>query len=350
MGGKSAMRKWWLVVLSMVLLLGYGMVLRYCSPPITEKPQQATETTVTPMFSAETEVVTMPTQTFPEETQTHEEPRSTMAAVSNKPEVKSNYQLTARNAFVYDCATGELIFTKGDMDKQIAPASLTKLFTSYVALQYLDPDTIVTCGEETTWIVPASSVAWVNPGDKVPVETLIRGMMMQSGNDAAYALAVAAGRALAENPQMGAKKALAVFMEEVNVQAQMLGLTGTHFATPDGLDTFDHYTTARDMLRIALLAMEHPVLRHCSSLTQTSVMYDTGETYTYRSTNYLLLPESRYYCADACGMKTGTTKKAGSCLISLFYNGDRYILIGVFGCPQNEDRFVDALQLYALYG
>ena len=49
-------------------------------------------------------------------------------------------------------------------------------------------------------------------------------------------------------------------------------------------------------------------------------------------------------------MKTGTTKKAGSCLMSLFHNGDGYILIGIFGCPKYEDRFADALQLYARYG
>ena len=79
-------------------------------------------------------------------------------------------------------------------------------------------------------------------------------------------------------------------------------------------------------------------------------MYENGEFYTYRSTNYLLQPESEFYTPDACGMKTGTTKAAGSCLMALFHNGERYILIGVLGCPQYEDRFRDARQLYALYG
>ena len=274
----------------------------------------------------------------------------TAGPVSHKPTVDPEYELTARNAFVYDCNSGELRYTLGDMSKQIAPASLTKLFTAYVALQILDPETTVTCGKETTWIDPASSVAWVSPGDRVTVELLIQGMMMQSGNDAAYATAVAAGRALAEDPDYPPKQAVALFMDEVNEQTQVLGLTGTHFATPDGLDTFDHYTTAEDMLTIALIAMEQPLLRHYSSLSKTSVMYENGETYTYRSTNFLLQPESKYYCPDACGMKTGTTKKAGSCLMSLFYNGEGYILIGVFGCPKYEDRFADALQLYALYG
>ena len=343
------MRRWMLVALSVLLLFAYGLILRSCPAPInapaTEPTQAPTEETAEP-----SEETTIPKDTVPVETEATTATEAPKVSVSHKPEVDPDYTLTARNAFVYDCSEEVLLYTLGDMQKQIAPASLTKLFTAYVALQYLDPQTVITCGEETTWINPLSSVSWVFPGDRVTVALLIQGMMMQSGNDAAYATAVAAGRVLAKDPEMDAKKALAAFMDEVNTQAQALGLTGTHFSTPDGLDAFDHYTTTQDMLTIALLAMNQPILRHYSSLAQTSVMYDTGETYTYRSTNYLLLPESKYYCADACGMKTGTTTKAGSCLMSLFHNGDRYILIGVFGCPQYEDRFADALQLYALYG
>lgn len=335
------MKKVLLVALSAVLLCAYFGFL-YACPGSVSAPTVETMPQSQPVAAT---AATFPTESVPESV-----PVTAVIPISHKPAVDPEYQLKARNAFVYDCASGQLLFTLGDMQKQIAPASLTKLFTAYVALMYLDPGMIVTCGKETTWIDPASSVAWVSPGDQVTVELLIQGMMMQSGNDAAYATAVAAGRVLAEDPGYPAKQALALFMEEVNAQAQALGLTGTHFATPDGLDTFDHYTTAADMLRIALLAMDQPLLRHYSSLGKASVMYDNGETYTYQSTNFLLHPDSKYYCADACGMKTGTTKKAGSCLMALFHNGEGYILIGVFGCPKYEDRFADALQLYALYG
>lgn len=334
------------VALAAALLMGFGSFLfQWLTKPA---PGPAA-----PVISPLPQVQPVPETTTPEsapETAPETVPKTVYEPVSHKPAVDPSYRLTARNAFVYDCNSGQLLFTLGNMQKQIAPASLTKLFTAYVALQYLDPAMTVTCGKETTWISPASSVAWVTPGDRVSVELLIQGMLMQSGNDAAYATAVAAGRILAEDPAYPAKQAVALFMEEVNRQAQALGLTGTHFATPDGLDTFDHYTTAEDMLTIALLAMEHPLLRHYSSLSKTSVMYENGETYTYQSTNFLLQPGSKYYCADACGMKTGTTKKAGSCLMSLFHNGEGYILIGIFGCPEYEDRFADALQLYARYG
>ena len=339
------MRKVLLAALAVLITAAYCVFLYACPRPSVPVAQ-----TIPTMPATEPEATEIKEETIPEETEPETLPVIGTVPVSGKPAVDPEYQLTARNAFVYHCTSGELLFTRGDMQKQIAPASLTKLFTAYVALQYLEPDMVVTCGKETTWIDPVSSVAWVGPGDRVTVELLVQGMMMQSGNDAAYATAVAAGRILAEDPEYPAKQAVALFMDEVNRQAQKLGLTGTHFATPDGVDTADHYTTASDMLSIALLVMEHPLLRHYTSLYKTSVMYENGETHTYQSTNYLLQPNSKYYCADACGMKTGTTRKAGSCLMSLFHNGEDYILIGIFGCPKYEDRFADALQLYALYG
>ena len=136
----------------------------------------------------------------------------------------------------------------------------------------------------------------------------------------------------------------------MNARAAELGLNGTHFDTPDGVDTDSHYTTMADMLSIALLVREQPLIRHYTGLAESTVTYENSETHTYRKTNFLLQPDSKYYHPDACGMKTGTTKKAGSCLMSLFHNGEGYVLIGVFGCPKYEDRFADALQLYALYG
>ena len=296
------------------------------------------ETTVgtVPTLPPQTQAVTAPHTTAPPETEMVEE-------------TEPGYALTARNAFVYDVAAEEYRFVLGDMDAPVYPASLTKLFTGWVALELLDPKEFVTCGEETAWIDPDSSRAWVSPGDTMQVERLIQGMMMQSGNDAAYATAVAAGRALG-GKTLSPETALAGFMGYVNRRAGELGLTGTHFITPDGIHDENHYTTCRDLLKMALLVLEQPLLRHYTGISEARVMYENGEFYTYKSTNWLLHPNSPYYCPDACGMKTGTTKAAGSCLIALFHNGDRYIVIGVLGCPKYEDRFNDALFLYEKYG
>ncbi len=297
--------------------------------------------------AVETTVMTVPT--LPPETQPPTLPPTTAPVETEPLSTEPEYVLTARNAFVYDVAAEEFRFILGDMDAAVYPASLTKLFTARVALELLDPKDYVTCGEETTWIDPQSSRAWVSPGDTMQVERLIQGMMMQSGNDAAYATAVAAGYALGGG-DISPEEALALFMDYVNRRAGELGLEGTHFVTPDGIHDENHYTTSRDLLRMALLVMEHPLLRHYTGISEARVMYENGEFYTYKSTNWLLQPNSDYYSPDACGMKTGTTKAAGSCLMALFHNGDEYILMGVLGCPKYEDRFSDALFLYEKYG
>ena len=307
------------------------------------KPTAVPETV--PAISPETVPATVPEttpETVPEATS------ETEPATRPHPQPDPNYRLTARNAFVYSCTGDVLRYSKGDMDAQIAPASITKLLTAYVALQYLEPETVVTCGTEVTWTVPAASVAWLQPGDRVTVEVLIQGMMLQSGNDAAQALAVAAGRVI--RPGCGPKEALSVFLDTLNSTAPELGLTGTHFESVDGMDSWKHYTTPSDMVTIGLLVMEQPLLRHYTGVAQSTVTFEDGTVHEYQNSNLLLQTDSQFYSPDACGMKTGTTIKAGSCLMALFHNGQEYILVGVFGCPEKDDRYRDALQLYALYG
>ena len=330
------MKKWLIITVAAVLLVLYGAfaVFWYIGPGAglqTTEPTAETEQTAAP---TQTTAATLSEQTQPEET------------VPLETVMPPTYALTARHAFVYDCGSEELLYTLGDQEESIAPASLTKLLIAYVALMYLDTDTLITAGEETTWIDPASSVAHVKPGDTLSVEMLVEGMLLQSGNDAAYALAVAAGRTVAGDPQLSARKALDTFIEEVNRQAQALGLGDTYFVTPDGLDADGHRTTPADMLKIALLAMEEPALRHYAGLPSDTVIYENGEIFEWLNTNFLLHPGSPYLCPEACVMKTGYTSKAGACMIAAFYTGDRYLLIGIFGCPQYEDRFADALFLY----
>ena len=231
-----------------VRLMAFGLVavLMLGLAGCGRKPVLETVPTTVPTVPPETQPPTVPPTTLPPET----EPLST------EPE----YVLTARNAFVYDVAAEEFRFTLGDMDASVYPASLTKLFTAWVALELLDPNTFVTCGEETAWIDPDSSRAWVTPGDTMQVERLIQGMMMQSGNDAAYALAVAAGKAIAGGEEFTEEEYLQVFMDYMNRRAYEQGLKNTFFVTPDGTTVQGHHTTPEDLLRIAKLALENPLI------------------------------------------------------------------------------------------
>ena len=142
--------------------------------------------------------------------------------------------LSAHSAFVYDCEEEEYLFMLGSPQTQVFPASVTKLFTTYVMLQLLQPQKTVTAGDALTLVRSNSSVAGIKKGDTLTVEQLIQGMLLPSGNDATCILAVEAGRKLAEDETLPCEDAVALFMEEVNRRAKEEGLTGTHFVTPDG--------------------------------------------------------------------------------------------------------------------
>lgn len=254
-------------------------------------------------------------------------------------------QVTAEHAFVYDCASEQLLTNTGEMDDEVYPASITKLFTAYVALQYLQPEQIVTAGEELSVVAYGSSVAKIEEGDRLSVELLVEGMLLPSGNDAAYVIAAAAGRAIADDPQLDWQGALAVFVDEMNDQAQALGMNGTHFVNPDGIHEDDHYSTPHDVLKMAQLATQTPIVMRYAGLANATVTFASGQTHVWKNTNALINSTSPYYSPYACGLKTGQTPYSGSCLVSAFRIDGRYVIVGVFGCPEENDRFSDTLLL-----
>ena len=254
-------------------------------------------------------------------------------------------QLTAQQYFVYDCQTQKFLTASGEMDQTVYPASVTKLFTAYVAMQYLQADEEITAGSELDLIVNGSSVAGLEKGDKLTVALLVEGMLLPSGNDAAYVLAAAAGRRISGSYGQDATSAVAAFVERMNEQAQRLGMTGTHFANPDGIHSDNHYTTYADLVVIGTLALKNPYIARYAQVA--SAFIKTLEELTWKNTNALVDPASPYYCPLAVGLKTGQTPYAGSCLLSAFQKEDGTpLLIGVFGCPEEEDRFADTLQLF----
>ena len=251
-------------------------------------------------------------------------------------------ELTAQQYFVYDCETAEFVTISGDAGERVYPASITKLFTAYVAGQYLSADKTVEVGDALDLVGWGSSVAELQKGDKITVEKLIAAMMLPSGNDAANVLAAEAGRALADDPEIAGVQE---FVAEMNRQAQILGMDDTHFANPDGLHQDDHYSTLGDLAILGTLALEDPVLMQYAGTARETVQMESGAK-QWKNTNALIDPESPYYCPYAIGLKTGQTPSAGSCLLSAFQYEERTLVIGVFGCPEEDDRFPDTLQLF----
>lgn len=313
--------------------------------PSTGGTTEPSRSTTAPVEST-SQPPTQPTEPDPTESEpTEPEPTG---PEPTEPEPIIPLELSARYAFAYDVAAGEFIYTHGDLQDAISPASITKLFTAYVALQILSPETVVTVGSEISLIDPHSSVAGLTMGEQLTVEQLVAGMLLPSGNDAAYTLAVAAGRSLAEDATLDAEVAMAVFMDAVTDHAQDMGLENTQFRTPDGNDLQGHYSCAQDLLSIALLVHTDTIIRRYTQMVEFSFTSPSGARYNWINSNLLLHENSPYYCPQAIGLKTGSTDLAGRCLISMFEHDGRQIIICVMGCDTHEQRYEDTLLLWGV--
>ena len=255
------------------------------------------------------------------------------------------YQLTGRNYFVYHVNSQQFVVRSNVETTRVYPASITKLFTIYVALQYVTTETKVTVGEEIKMIDPDSTVAGLQVGDVVTVEQLIGGLLLPSGNDAAYAMAAAVGRVISGAPSMEGGEAVQVFVKEMNRKAQQLGMKGSHFGNPDGIHQADHYFSLEDMAMLGQLALQTPqIMAYAQQSSVTTTM--NGRVKRWENTNKLLHESGEFYCPYSIGLKTGRTNAAGNCLLSAFQKDDQIWVVGVYGCPEGADRFEDTIHLF----
>ena len=255
--------------------------------------------------------------------------------------------ISAAQYFVYDCEAGQFVTKAEEVSTKIYPASVTKLFTAYVALQYLDASKSVTAGEVLNKVAAGSSVAEIKKGDVLTVEQLVAGMLLPSGNDAAYILAAEAGRSMygEKANQVSTDDAVKRFVKEMNDQAKLLGMNGTNFANPDGIHSDSHYSTYADLAVLGTLVLADPIIMKYAAVSTMDVTLQSGSV-TWKNTNAIIDPGSQYYCSLCTGLKTGQTPMAGSCLLSAFEYRGRTLIVGVFGCKEVDDRFPDTLQLF----
>ena len=251
----------------------------------------------------------------------------------------------ARQIFVYDTNTDTVLYTKSVEGGKLYPASTTKLFSTYVALQYLDPELVITAGDELDLVHAGSSLAYIGKGNQLQVKMLVEGMMLPSGNDAAMVLAAAAGRVIAQDETLSAADAVQAFVDEMNRQAKELGFEKSHFCNPDGWHIGSHYTCLNDLARIAKLALENETIRSYMGMYKDDTNFASGQHIIWQNTNLLLDPEGDYYRSDAIGMKTGYTRPSGYCLMSAFTFDEGEIVVGLFGYTDKYDRFEDAAAL-----
>ncbi len=249
--------------------------------------------------------------------------------------------LYAQNAFVYNSTDGVLLGMKGD-GVNIVPASITKLLTALYALHTVPDDLVITATSDALSLVGKnSSIAYIKKDFRLSVSQLIQGMMMPSGNDAAYVLAVGVGRYISNDPSMSANDAVDLFMSNLNSYAKSIGCTGTHYSVPDGLARENHYTSTHDLIIVGKLASEHPLISKYANTVSEKVYYKSGQNITWNNSNYLINPNSEYYSPYVNGLKTGSLSGNNCIYVSAVINEKTY-LIGIFGCSKKNDRYDDA--------
>ncbi|WP_330424891.1 D-alanyl-D-alanine carboxypeptidase family protein [Lachnotalea sp. AF33-28] len=248
--------------------------------------------------------------------------------------------ITAENAIVMNTGTNAALYQKNSTDK-IAPASTAKMITALTVLDYCPPEEEVTVGAEIEMIHEDSSIAWLVQGDTLTVRQLLIALLLPSGNDAAYTLAVNAGKKIAGDNSLTNERSVEVFMDKVNEKARALGAESSNFVVPDGYDTAHQYTTAYDLAIIAKACLDNPFISEIVACSTSYEKWVNGREVTYNNTNELLNPNSQYYRPEVIGLKTGTSSLGGACVVSAaVINGETYVCV-VMGSSK-DTRFRDS--------
>lgn len=251
--------------------------------------------------------------------------------------------ITAANAIVMNKDTNEVLYQKKSTAK-IAPASTAKMIMSLTALDYCSPEDEMKVGAEIEMIQSDSSTAWLMKGDTLTVRQLLIALMLPSGNDAAYTLAVNTGKKIAGDNSLTNKQAIQAFMDKVNEKAVDLGATNSKFVAPDGYDAEGQYTTAYDLAIIAKACLDNPIISEIVASYSSYEKWPNGREVTYSNSNELLDPNSPYYRPEVIGLKTGTSSLGGACIVSAaVIDGETYICV-VMGSTK-ESRFQDSVDI-----
>lgn len=253
--------------------------------------------------------------------------------------------ISAPCAALYNISNDEILFEK-EANKKIHPASLTKLLTAITALTYMDSDSIITVGSELEMLPARSSLCLIKIGHSLTLYDLLTGMLVSSGNDAAYTIAVSVARYVMNTDNISNKEALSYFTVLMNSIAKAIGCTDSNFTNPDGFDDEDQYTTIADLALISGYALNFKEIREIVSTVKKKVVFHSGENVTWSNSNKLLHSDSSYFFSEATGMKTGTTPLAGKSLIATAeINGQTYLAI-VANCKSEDERYLSIIKLF----
>ena len=263
--------------------------------------------------------------------------------------------ITSEFVALYDVTKDEVVYSH-NYSKKCYPASTTKLLTAITACGIiLDPNMVLTVGDEITLIGEDSSIAYLQEGMQLTFEMLIDALLLPSGNDAAYTIAVNCGRIYKNDKKLSNEKAVEVFMELVNDAAKQIGAVHTHYVTPDGWHDDNHYTSAEDLVIIGDYAKSIPLISKSCSKAYVEWDLVKGGSIAWSNSNKLIQWDSGFYSEYCDGLKTGFTDQAGTSVVaSATMNGHTFIAVTMNGLSlyaKYEDcnlLFKKAFELYDL--
>ena len=245
---------------------------------------------------------------------------------------QNNPNIQAKSAYLLDVDSSYPLFAKNE-NEQVPIASTTKLMTAVVARKAYQLTDIATTSEKAATI--DGSKILLKPGEKMDVKSLLTGLLIQSGNDAAMTLA----------EHMG----LDAFVKAMNDEADFLGMKDTQFKDPAGLDDQGH-STAHDLAILAAYIIRDDVVRSIVQTTQTTVTSSDGsKSHSLESSNRLIKADHPLYIPEATGLKTGFTPDAGHCLVaSAVKNGHAIVSVILHtNSTSNEASAVESHKLLA---
>lgn len=247
--------------------------------------------------------------------------------------------ISCNSAVLYSMGGKKLLYEDKSNEKY-APASLTKLLTAAVALKYVNAEAVFPVGSEQALVHGGSSLCGLVAGDEITLQDLVAGLLMSSGNDAAYTIAVSTARAHSRDPDMTDSEAVEYFCGMMNNFADFIGMKNSHFTTPDGWDDADQYVTAADLIVLTEYALSVPEISSVVGEHSKEVEISSGRVLAWENSNELLNPMSPYYTEGVFGVKTGTTDLAGNNLITVYKKNRRTYIVVVLGCDTDDERYM----------
>jgi D-alanyl-D-alanine carboxypeptidase (penicillin-binding protein 5/6) len=259
--------------------------------------------------------------------------------------------VAAKGAVLMNAKTGAVLWEK-NAHVPLEPASTTKVATALYALERKGEalDEMVVASADAVMSVPEAQLTegthppyrldsrgtsmWLLPREAMPLRTLLEGLLLVSGNDAA--------NVIAEHISSNIPR----FMEELNAFLKTKGCLHTHFCNPHGLTWPGHKTTAYDLALIARAFLQHEELRRICALKENVRPKTNKQPQTVMPQFNRLLKPGRFFYPKAIGIKTGFARAAGHCIVAAAADKDRELIAVLLGCNSGAQRFQGVIELF----